>query len=199
MSTALIWAAVVVSGWYWIQTAKSAGLRVKSDAPSAAVLQDRFDTASLARLLGASPPKDAGAGAGPVPSDRFVLSGLVARSNGQGAALIAVDGKPARTFVVGSELAPGYVLVAVTAREALLAEGLNSPVRAALVLPLQGSAPPSAALQGITSTTTSAARVVTAPAASAPIAPEQISPVPARADARRQPQTSLQRQDRRAP
>ena len=165
---------------------------------------DLTTTVVLGRLLGAkSLPQ---ADPGPNPADRFVLSGVIASRVGQGAALIAVDGKPAQPFTVGSALAPGYVLVSVAPREAMLAEEINAPVRLTLILPLQVSAQPSAALP---STATIGASIAAPPAGSAsgvanvlplatPNSSEQTSPVPARADARRQ-QLSPRREDQRAP
>ena len=201
-ATVLVWALVVISGWYWTQSVIAASKLPGSVVPRTAIMDDLSSPISLSKLLGATPPTVAGPG----PADRFVLSGVIASSVGLGAALIAVDGKPARPFEVGSELAPGYVLVSVATREAMLAEGLNVPIRAILSLPLQRSAETSVAPQGAASSTSTLAPIsAVAPSSgvsnanSAPVVAEQISPVPARADARRQPQTTLQRDDRRTP
>ena len=208
MMTAILWAAVVVSGWYWTQAVVKADTSISTDAPRAAVVPDMSNPAALARLLGATPPLLAEPGPG--PSDRFVLSGVIASSVGKGAALIAVDGKPARPFLVGSELAQGYVLVSVSPREALLAEGINAPVRVVLTLPLQKLTQATSALPGVASAASGVSSPASAPALPAagvsgipslaiPGVAEQVPPVPARADARRQPQTSLGREDRRTP
>jgi len=208
MATALVWAAVAVSGWYWMQVGLAAGGPPMLEAPSITAPPEISRPMELARLLGAAAP--VAAGPGPGPADRFVLSGVIASLVGQGAALISVDGKPARPFAVGAELAPGYVLVSVAPREAMLAEGLFAPVRAVLSLPLlqseastaapapapavpvtpgiPGAAPPSPA-------SVSSIAPAVAPGASAPLP----TPVPARADSRRQPQTSLRRDERRTP
>ncbi|MDZ7938226.1 MAG: type II secretion system protein N [Rhodoferax sp.] len=57
-------------------------------------------------------------------SSRFVLLGVVGTSGGQGvetgAALVAVDGKPAKPVVVGALLGDGWSLQSVTARSAVL-------------------------------------------------------------------------------
>ena len=55
----------------------------------------------------------------PEAASRFVLLGVVADTDGQGAALIAVDGKPPRPFRVGAKVADGYVLHSVSARAAI--------------------------------------------------------------------------------
>lgn len=200
-ATAVVWAGVVVSGWYWTQVGLATAGRPMIDAPSVLGAPEILRPLELARLLGAAAP--VASGPGPGPADRFILSGVIASLVGKGAALISVDGKPARPFEVGAELAPGYVLVSVAQREAMLAEGLFAPVRAVLALPLprEGESPlmPSAVAAavpvtpGISSAATTGPSV--APGASAPAPP----PVPARADSRRQPQRSLQRDERHTP
>ena len=205
VATLLVWAAAAVSAWYWAQASMAAGVPINSDAVPEVGTPDMSSPMTLARLLGATPLAEAGPEPG--PAERFVLSGVIASNVGQGAALISVDGKPARPFAVGSELAPGYVLVAVSPREAMLAEGLNAPVRAVLSLPLQTSAVSTTTPQGPASTASSASSAAPAAPVAAvtgvvPLATPGAAgppPPPARADARRQPQTSLGREDRRTP
>ncbi len=69
-------------------------------------------------------------------SQRFVLTGVVASAGGKGAALIAVDGKPARPFAVGAQIAAGYVLQSVSQRGAVLAAGADSPAAVVLAMPV---------------------------------------------------------------
>ena len=203
-ATTLIWASVVISFWFWAQASSSARVFNTADAGPAQKTPDMTSAAVLSRLLGASSLPQTSSG--PNPADRFVLSGVIASRVGQGAALIAVDGKPARPFTVGSTLAPGYMLVSVGPREAMLAEELNVPARLTLSLPLQGSQQSPSALQtaasvpGVvpplvspTSSTSGLSPLVT------PNLPEQTSTVPARADARRQPQQPMRREDQRTP
>jgi general secretion pathway protein C len=187
MVTAVVWAGVPMSGWYWTQVGLAVGSPVLVVAPSAVKTPEISSPVEWARLLGATAP--VAAGSGPGPTDRFILSGVIASGVGQGAALVAVDGKPARPFAVGSELAPGYVLVSVAPREAMLAEGLFAPVRAVLSLPMPLQAESSAVPPAI-------APAVPVPPGG-PTATQVPLPVPARADARRQPQTTLRRDDRR--
>ena len=177
-----------------------------TDTPPAAAAPEISSPMELARLLGAVAP--AAAGPGPGPQDRFILSGVIASLVGQGAALISVDGKPARPFAVGSELAPGYVLVSVAPRAAMLAEGLFAPVRAVLSLPLpqQGEATSIAPVlaSAVPITPGNPAAATLAPAGAPGVAPSVAiepspPPVPPRADARRQPQTYLRRDERRTP
>ena len=207
MATAVVWAGVAMSGWYWTQVGLAAGGPVLIDAPSPVTTPEVSSPVELARLLGASAP--VAAGPGPGPADRFVLSGVIASVRGQGAALISVDGKPARPFALGSELAPGYVLVSVAQREARLAEGLFAPVRVVLSLPVPRQAEstavppvlaPTALITSAGPTAANSAPAVVpdaAPQATLGRSAQEPPPVPPRADSRRQPQTTLRREDRR--
>lgn len=92
------------------------------------------DPAAVARLLGASPQAMAAA---PVVSlaSRFSLVGVVAGRSRRGAALIAVDGRPAKPFRVGSAVDEGLWLQAVEGRRAVLAASANGPGVLTLELP----------------------------------------------------------------
>lgn len=206
--TTVVWLAVAVSGWYWMNAGANMQDPVRLDAAPSALRPDLSNPVGLARILGATVPGDARLGPG--PSHRFVMSGVIAGSVGQGAALVSVDGKPARPFAVGAELALGYVLLAVAPREAMLAETMAGPVVAVLSMPEQRLAAAAAAPPGLGSGTTPASTdlaVLLPPAFGAPavfslaasVAGDHVPAVPARADVRRQPQTSLRRDDRRTP
>ena len=99
-------------------------------APSGVAVADMqppvpANTAAVAWALGA--PGGAGvAGGNPalaapaLGSSRFALTGVVAGASQAGAALIAVDGKPPKPFVVGASVGDGWVLRSVQARRAVL-------------------------------------------------------------------------------
>jgi general secretion pathway protein C len=99
------------------------------------------DPAAIARLLGGAPAALPAAGA-LVPSlaSRFQLVGVVAgvRSGG-GAALIAVDGRPAKSFRVGASVAEGMVLQSVRGRQAMLGTAAGGPATVTLELPASRS------------------------------------------------------------
>jgi general secretion pathway protein C len=132
-ATFALWALVAGSAVYW-------GLRFT--APSGAAPQAApalrapapADPAAVARLLGASP---AAAAAAPVASlsSRFTLVGVVASRSHQGAALIAVDGRPAKPFRVGTAIDEGLILQSVEARRATLAASAGGPPVLTLELP----------------------------------------------------------------
>lgn len=116
----LVWAAAGASAVVWGMKFWARGTPVP---PGASVAQVAAPAGmDLARVLGNPPPKPVAA---PVPvavDSRFRLLGLAAPGAGQagGLALIAVDGKPARTWRVGREVEPGLRLLAVSHRRAEL-------------------------------------------------------------------------------
>ncbi|WPB57500.1 type II secretion system protein N [Xylophilus sp. GOD-11R] len=117
LATSALWALAFASAAFW-------GLRLSAPpagapyAPPAAPLPATPDSAALARLLGALPEPDA-PGA-PPEAGRFSLIGVLAGRTSAGAALIAVDGQPAKPFRVGSQVVPGYVLKSVGPRRIVL-------------------------------------------------------------------------------
>ena len=138
--TTLLWGLAGASGVFW-------GLRLSTppDAPvpravaGAAVAVP--EPLALSRLLGGSPAETVLA-ALPAASSRFVLRGVVADRDGQGAALVAVDGKPARPFRVGGQLTEGYVLQSVTVRAATLGARVDGVPALTLQLPVPPMAIP---------------------------------------------------------
>ena len=98
------------------------------------------DAQALARLLGAVPAAPGAAPAAPVASlaSRFSLIGVLSgRSSGGGAALIAVDGKPAKPFRLGAQVDEGLVLQALSPRQVQLGGSLDGPATLTLDMPLK--------------------------------------------------------------
>ncbi|HXD41669.1 MAG TPA: type II secretion system protein N [Ramlibacter sp.] len=131
-TTFILWALVAASAVYWGMklAARPGGPAI---APSATRTPAQADPVAVARLLGASPA----AAAAPVANSasRFALVGVVASSSHRGAALIAVDGKPAKPYRVGAAVDPGLVLQAVEGRRAILAASADGPPLITLDLP----------------------------------------------------------------
>lgn len=133
-TTFLLWALAAGAAVYW-------GLKLStSSVPSPSVAAATraappADPAAVARLLGYVPTA---AAAAPVASlaSRFSLVGVVAASSRDGAALIAVDGRPAKPFRVGSNVDAGLVLQAVEPRRAVLASNAQGPAVLTLELPV---------------------------------------------------------------
>jgi general secretion pathway protein C len=132
--TFLVWAAAVASLAYW-------GLKLGagSSVPPAVAPSQRqaapADPAVVARLLGHAPGAGPSAPAAAPLASRFNLLGVVADRTQQGAALIAVDGRPARPFRVGSRVDEGLILQSVQPRRAVLAAAAGGPAVVTLELP----------------------------------------------------------------
>ena len=120
----VIWALVAATAVFW-------GLRLLVRAPAApsyavAVGDAAAVRADLSRVLGSAPLAAAAQIAAPEVSSRFKLIGIMAPKGkqaeaapaGGGVALIAVDGKPPKAFIVGSQLDGDLVLQSVSLRTA---------------------------------------------------------------------------------
>ncbi|MEJ8820627.1 type II secretion system protein N [Variovorax humicola] len=132
IATLLVWALAAASVVFW-------GLRLTAPAdatapPAVTNAPVAVDPAAVGRFLGAVDAPSAAAAA-PDAASRFVLQGVIADTDGQGAALIAVDGKPARPFRVGASIGDSYVLQSVGTRAATLGSGARGPVAFTLKLP----------------------------------------------------------------
>lgn len=132
-ATFALWALAAGSAVFW--ALRLAGSERSITVPVTPARQlAAVDPEALARLLGGAPVAGTVA-APPVPSlaARFQLVGVAAAaSSGAGAAVISVDGKPARPYRVGSTIEEGVVLQSVRGRQAVLASG---PTQVILELP----------------------------------------------------------------
>jgi general secretion pathway protein C len=131
-STFLLWALLAASAVYWGMKLSSAA--APPPAPAAPRAAPVVDPVAVARLLGAGPSTAAPAEAAPAAS-RFALLGVVANASSGAAALITVDGRPARPFRVGTQIEPGLVLQSVDTRHAKLGPDANGPATVTLELP----------------------------------------------------------------
>lgn len=116
LAAALVWGALALSAGYW-------GLRWWGEAPVQALPVPpaptlTIDSGRVASALGARAATAAAPAAAPGLASRFRLLGVVAARQGQGAALISVDGQPAKPYRVGAELSDGVRLLALGPREA---------------------------------------------------------------------------------
>jgi len=126
----LVWALLAASAAYWSLKLSRAGDTGPQVAPARAPAPP--DPAVIARLLGYSPAAGPQA---PALASRFSLVGVVASQEHDGAALIAVDGRPAKPFRVGATVAESLVLQSVEARRAVLAATADGPPTLTLELP----------------------------------------------------------------
>jgi len=164
-AAALVWALAAGSALLW--ALRTGGAHVPVDAPLAsAAPAGTVDARAVARALGASDAAAAGTAAGPAElTARLALRGIVTH-DGHGAALIAVDGKPARPVREGAQLPGlegGWTVRALTPRAVLLESGDQ---QARLELPPL-------------SERSSAADAAAAPPPPAPITPKPVpAPIP---------------------
>ena len=132
-ATFALWALAAGSAAYWglKLTATSRPVNAPVAAPR---LVGPVDAVALGRLLGSSPGAVAAAPPPPALASRFQLLGVAAGEfSGGGGAVIAIDGKPPRSYRVGSLLEEGLVLQSVHGRQAVIA---TSDGRPALTLEL---------------------------------------------------------------
>ncbi|MEP7099001.1 MAG: hypothetical protein ABI781_00735 [Burkholderiales bacterium] len=133
LSAFVIWALVAATAVFW-------GLRLFVRAPAAPAYAVAVGDAAavrgdLTRLLGTAQVATVATAAAPEAASRFRLLGIVAPksagANGagssQGVALIAVDGKMPKAFVVGARLDGDLVLQSVSLRTASIAAGQGTP------------------------------------------------------------------------
>lgn len=126
----LVWALVAACAMYW-------AMRLLAVPASLPMSVQPVSTASVLRgdiaRLFAVPAPVAAAPVEPALASRFRLVGVVApkdaeRGQGQGIALIAVDGKPPRPYRVGASFGDNLLLRAVAARTAVLGPSDGPPV-----------------------------------------------------------------------
>ena len=127
-------ALAAASASFW--ALKVSAVNTATSAPAAAMVGPVvIDALSVARALGGGP------GAAPVaaPSaslaSRFSMVGVVADQHSAGAALISVDGKPAKPYRVGDAVDDGLILQSVQARKAVLGPAPGAPAVLTLELP----------------------------------------------------------------
>ena len=134
LSTLVLWALALASVAYWglRLLAAPAGLAVPAVAPA----PPAPDAEALARLLGAQPSQTAAPPVAAGPGRLVLLGVLASQRSGGGAALIAVDGQPAKPFRVGAAVVDGeLVLQSLGRREARLGASRSGATTLTLELP----------------------------------------------------------------
>lgn len=133
-ATFALWALAAGSVAFWaLQLGGRSGVSTAPVPPPRAVAAG--DPAAIARLLGGAPAAVAPGGPVTSLSSRFQLVGVVAQErSGGGAAVLSVDGKPARPYRVGAMIEEGLVLQSVQGRTATLGAP-DGPARLTLELP----------------------------------------------------------------
>jgi general secretion pathway protein C len=127
----LVWGAVAFSAVTWVLRWSATGA-APSNATAAAQALPEVDVSAAARSLGAAPVQ---AAAAPTLASRFQLQGVMAGGPDAGAALISVDGKPAKPYRVGAVVADGLVLQFAQGRRVSLGVAIDGPQALVLELP----------------------------------------------------------------
>jgi general secretion pathway protein C len=127
----LVWGAVAFSAVTWGLRGSATG-DAPSNATATAQALPEVDMSATARSLGAAPVQAAVA---PTLASRFQLQGVMAGGPDAGAALIAVDGKPAKPYRVGAVVADGLVLQSTQGRRISLGAAMDAPQTLVLELP----------------------------------------------------------------
>ena len=127
----LVWGAVAFSAVTWGLRWSATGQSPSGPSVAAQALPE-LDVSAAARSLGAAPAQPVAA---PTLASRFQLLGVLAGDASQGAALIAVDGKPAKPYRVGAVVADGLVLQSAQGRRISLGAAVDAPQTLALELP----------------------------------------------------------------
>jgi general secretion pathway protein C len=129
-ATLLVWGAVAFSAVTWGLRWSATGAS-PSNATTAAQALPEVDVSAAARSLGAAPVQTAT----PTLASRFQLQGVMAGGPDAGAALIAVDGKPAKPYRVGALVVDSLVLQSAQARRISLGAAMDGPQILVLDLP----------------------------------------------------------------
>ena len=133
VASLLVWGAVAFSTVTWALRALAIN-EIGGSVTPVAQMAPEVNTAAVARSLGAvSAPPDAA----PRADSRFQLQGGVAGGVAQGAALLVVDGKPAKPYRVGATVAEGWVLQSVQGRRVSLGASVDGPETLRLELPVK--------------------------------------------------------------
>lgn len=133
LGTLAVWALAASSVAYWglRLTARPPGMPTPIEAPAPLAA----NVPAMAQLLGAvasQPHQDAA----PPVSSRFALVGVLAgQKGGSGAALIAVDGQPAKPYRVGATVDAGLALQSLGPRRATLGAGQDGVATVTLEMP----------------------------------------------------------------
>ena len=123
----VVWALVAFSAVSWGLKASVAGAgpAVAAAATSSEMIQPQ----AVARSLGAEAVT-----AKPTTASRFQLQGVLA-GEGQGIALLGVDGKAAKPYRVGATVADGWVVQSAQGRRVTLGPSADAPAVLTLELP----------------------------------------------------------------
>ena len=129
--TLIIWMLTLICVVYW--GVKFTKLKAISAIPTAIVPAKAVETQTVAKLLGTN----GAIGSNPrsmVANANFVLHGVANTNTGGGIALIAVDGKPAKPYPVGSQLTELWKLKTLSRTGVVLVGSKSNAEEMSLIL-----------------------------------------------------------------
>jgi general secretion pathway protein C len=128
----LLWCAAALSAGYWFWLFPQGPQPVHSTVVSSATQAVPASATQLPRALGLVSTESVST----PDASRLSLLGVIAGPNGQGSALIALDGQPPKPFRVGQTVSDGLVLQSLGPRRALLGAAVDGPALRELQLPV---------------------------------------------------------------
>ena len=131
LAAAVLWCFAALSAGYWYWQWPSAPSLLPSGLSLEGGQGDAEAGQAMARVFGGMPSQPT-VGA---EDSRLQLMGVIADLQGQGRALIAIDGQVPQTYRVGQAVGDGLVLQSLSPRAAQLGAALNAPVLVQLQLP----------------------------------------------------------------
>jgi general secretion pathway protein C len=131
--TAAVWALAAAGIAYWVLHWPKAELAVAAPEPTSSNYAKADQHVPMSRALGQSATQAASLAL--QTSSEYKLIGVIASVSGQGSALIATDGQPAKAYKVGQTVQDGWTIVSLTARQARLK---SSSAEILLELPFAG-------------------------------------------------------------
>jgi general secretion pathway protein C len=142
-ATFALWALAAASAAFWGMKLGGSSAPVLAPLPPARPVLSA-DPGAIARLLGSAPAMATAGAPQPTLASRFQLVGVAAgEHSGAGAAVISVDGRPARPYRVGTRIDEGLVLQSVRGRSASIGESMTTPPVLTLELPtVRADVPP---------------------------------------------------------
>ena len=127
-------ALATLSGTFWVLKSLQAP-SVSGGAVVASASVPALDPQALARALGGGQVAVVANPGAAIAPNRYQLVGVLADSASGGAALISVDGKPAKPYRVGAAVDGNLRLLSVNGRRALLAESTQGAAQVTLDMP----------------------------------------------------------------
>jgi len=133
LTTFVVWAVALASLTHWglkVFGASSSAMAAPAVRPS----MHPVDTTLVAKSLGGN-QRDPVAAPAPAAPSRFTLLGVVAGVQRHGVAVIAAEGKPAKSLRVGGKVEDGLLVQAVERRSVRLGPTMDGPTTVTLNLP----------------------------------------------------------------